>query len=72
MTINGGQPHRVGYAGQTHRIEVTDALSGQVYRIGWMNLTDDAATERLLRGLEANPGWSDARLVEVVNRETGE
>lgn len=69
MTINGGQPHRVGYAGQTYKMTVHDEDLGKRRIIGWSNSPFPADQ---LRGIETRPGWTDARSELVVNRETGD
>lgn len=71
MTINGGKPHAVGYAGQTHRIMVDQ--DGAPYLVGWTNMaTAEGANVSLLRSLELRPGWTNARFERVTNKETGE
>lgn len=69
MTINGGQPHQIGYRGQRYRIHILDDAADIRQTIYW---SDQEASREVLRGLNKRHGWSDARCDAVVNKETGE
>lgn len=63
MTINGGQPHAVGYRGQKYRIvadEEQDDGTTKVRRIGWSN-----DNTRALDAINTHPCWTNARYEEV-------
>lgn len=63
MTINGGQPHRVGYSGQRYRIVLDveqDDGSTKVQTFGWSN-----DNTRDLSSLACHPCWSNPRYEEV-------
>jgi len=64
MTINGGQPHRVGYAGQDWRIVVDEDVDGGTQRrvVGWTNHRGDLAA------LNSRPGWNNARYERVTDK----
>lgn len=68
MTINGGQPHRVGYAGQDWRIVVDEDAGGEsarVRRVGWASRQDPET----LSSLNTRPGWSGARYERVTDKQ---
>ena len=73
MTHSGGQPHRVGYAGQRYKITIMDADKGRRIVVAWRNDPPGGSSDDdLLRSLETRSGWSDAKVEEVENRETGD
>lgn len=57
MTINGGQPHRVGDEGQRYEISVFDEDEGKRIVIGWA----DKVSDKTLRSLETRPSWTNAQ-----------
>ena len=68
MTINGGQPHRVGYTDQDFRVVVDEERPGQeprVKRIGWMNVPPSQA---FLDAMNQHPCWSNARCERVEDK----
>jgi len=68
MTINGGQPHRVDYAGQDYRVVVDENRPGEpkrILRIGWMNVP---ASDAFITALNMHPCWSNARSERVVDK----
>lgn len=68
MTINSGQPHRVGYAGQDFRVVVDEKRPSEPERvkiIGWMNI---APSEGFLDALNRHPSWSNARCERVTDK----
>ena len=69
MTINGGQPHQVGYRGQAFKVTVYDDSIQRRRVICW---TGERAKQTLLISLELRPGWSDAKCEEVKNGATGD
>lgn len=64
MTINGGQPHRVGYSGQPYRIVVDCDEKGPARVIAW---TTKPAPNEVLRSLETHHGWTNARNEKVAS-----
>ncbi len=69
MTINGGQPHAVGYAGQEWKVTVIDADLGRRRIVCW---SDKPAPVEVLLSLETRPSWSEARNEAVIDRKTGD
>lgn len=68
MTINGGQPHRVGYIDQDYRVVVDEEREGEaprMKRIGWTNLIPAQA---FLDALNQHPAWSNARWERVEDK----
>lgn len=68
MTINGGQPHRVGYTDQDYRVVVDEERDGQeprVKRLGWMNIPPSQA---FLNAMNQHPRWSNARCERVEDK----
>lgn len=68
MTINGGQPHRVGYTDQDYRIVVDEERDGEeprVKRLGWMNIPPSRA---FLDAMNQHPCWSNARCERVEDK----
>ena len=68
MTINGGQPHRVGYTDQDFRVVVDEERPGQaprVKRIGWMNVPP---SQGFLDAMNQHPCWSNARCERVEDK----
>ncbi len=71
MTINGGQPHQVGYSGQPFKVTVHDADLDARRTVCWTK-APEAECVKMMRGLETRPGWTDAKYENVRNRKTGE
>ncbi len=68
MTINGGQPHRVGYTDQDYRVVVDEERPGEeprVKRIGWMNVPP---SQGFLDAMNQHPCWSNARYELVEDK----
>lgn len=64
MTINGGQPHRVGYHGQRFLVTVKDKETGERRKIVY---GEERPPVALLRSLETSPSWEDAQVHELAN-----